>query len=150
MTDSVRRLVKKTKYPNMKIIMFAFDPEGDSEHMPHNYEHNCVVYTGTHDNDTLVHWYQTLKRKEKRFVKEYLGLSRASSTIICEAIIRAAYASVADTAVIPMQDILALGGEARMNVPSTLGTNWKWRLKKDALTPELAEKMALWTRTYRR
>jgi len=118
--------------------------------MPHNYEHNCVVYTGTHDNDTLVHWYQMLKRKEKRYVKDYLGLKRATAEDICEGIIRAAYASVADTAVIPMQDILALGGEARMNVPSTLGTNWKWRLKKDALTPELAARLSSWVNVYRR
>jgi 4-alpha-glucanotransferase len=142
MTDSVRRLVKKTKYPNMKIIMFAFDIEGDSEHMPHNYEHNCVVYTGTHDNDTLVHWYQTLKRQEKAFVKDYLGIKKgAKVTEVADGIIRAAYASVADTAIIPMQDVLSLGGETRMNVPSTLGTNWKWRLRKDSLTPELAVKM---------
>ena len=73
MTDTVRKLVKKTGYPNMKIIQFAFDIDGDSEHMPHNYEHNCVVYTGTHDNDTLVHWYQTLSRKEKAYVRSYLG-----------------------------------------------------------------------------
>ncbi len=151
MTDSVRRLVKKTKYPNMKIIMFAFDIEGDSEHMPHNYEHNCVVYTGTHDNDTLVHWYQTLKRQEKAFVKDYLGIKKgAKVTEVADGIIRAAYASVADTAIIPMQDVLSLGGETRMNVPSTLGTNWKWRLRKDSLTPELAVKMRRQATVYKR
>lgn len=150
MTDSVRRLVKKTKYPNMKVIMFAFDAESDSEHMPHNYEHNCVVYTGTHDNDTLVHWYKTLKRKEKALVKDYLGLKRASTDDICDGIVRSALSSVADTCIIPMQDYLRLDGEARMNMPSTLGTNWKWRMRTDALTPELSSRMLKWATVYRR
>lgn len=148
MTDSVRKLVKKTRYPNMKIIQFAFDPDNDSEHMPHNYGNNCVVYTGTHDNDTLVHWYRTLKRREKAYVKSYLGLK--SGMGVCDAVIRCALASVADTAVIPMQDYLGLGGEARMNVPSTLGTNWKWRMRSDALTAELGAKLKEWADVYRR
>ncbi len=148
MTDSVRKLVKKTGYPNMKVLEFGFDSESDSEHAPHNHVSNCVVYTGTHDNDTISHWYQTLKRKEKAYVRKYLDVKRGGD--VCDRMIRAALASVADTAIIPMQDYLGLGGEARMNMPSTLGTNWKWRMRKDALTPALAERLRSMADTYRR
>ena len=148
MTDSVRRLVKKTGYPNMKILQFGFDSTGDSEHAPHNHVSNCVVYTGTHDNDTIAHWYQTLKRKEKAYVRKYLDIRRGGD--ICDKMVRTILASVADTAIIPMQDYLGLGGEARMNVPSTLGTNWKWRLRKDVLTPELADRLKDLADIYRR
>ena len=88
------------------------------------------------------------ERRQKAYVKSYLGLK--SGRGICDAVIRNVLASVADTAVIPMQDYLGLGGEARMNVPSTLGTNWKWRMRSDALTPELSAKLKEWAVVYRR
>lgn len=148
LTDSVVKLVKKTKYPGMKILQFAFDSREESDYLPYNYERNCVVYTGTHDNDTVMGWYSSLTDADKDFAKRYMDLD--GSNDVCDKIIRLALGSVADTAIIPMQDYLELGGEARMNVPSTLGTNWKWRMKECAMTEELAEKMYKYTRMYGR
>lgn len=137
LTPSVIKLVKKTGYPGMKILQFAFDSREESDYLPHNYPNNCVVYTGTHDNDTTKNWYHTLKKPDQRFAKRYLDLT--SEKQVCQKMIRAALSSVADTAVIPMQDYLELGPEARMNIPSTLGTNWKWRMKEEELTTQLQE-----------
>ncbi len=139
LTPSVMELVKKTGFPGMKVLQFAFDSREPGDYMPYNYPHNSVIYTGTHDNDTIVGWYGTLSRKDKAFAKQYLDIR--SSKDISVPFIRAALASVADTAVIPIQDYLGLGSEARINTPSTLGGNWVWRLKRGALTDELAEKM---------
>ena len=148
LTDSVIKLVKKTKYPGMKILEFAFDSREESDYLPYNYDRNCVVYTGTHDNDTVIGWYNTMQRKDKSFARRYLGIK--SPKEVCDRMIRAALGSVADTAIIPMQDYLELGGEARMNVPSTLGTNWKWRMKKDAMTDELALHMYKYAKMFGR
>ena len=148
LTDTVIKLVNKTKYPGMKVLQFAFDSKEESDYLPHNYGNNSVVYTGTHDNDTVLGWYRTLGRRDKAFAKKYLGIKRESE--ICDRMIRTALGCVADTAVIPMQDYLELGGEARMNTPSTLGMNWKWRMKKDAATDELAKKMYAYTKMYGR
>ena len=139
LTPSVIKLVKKTRYPGMKILQFAFDSREESDYLPHNYPTNCVVYTGTHDNDTTLGWYRSLNRRDKAFAKRYLNIK--SDKDVQWVFIRSALSSVADTAVIPMQDYLGLGAEARMNVPSTLGTNWKWRMKKGAYTPELAKQI---------
>lgn len=139
LTPSVIKLVKKTRYPGMKILQFAFDSREESDYLPHNYPTNCVVYTGTHDNDTTLGWYRSLNRRDKAFAKRYLNIK--SDKDVQWVFIRSALSSVADTAVIPMQDYLGLGAEARMNVPSTLGTNWKWRMKKGACTPELAKQI---------
>ena len=148
LTPSVLRLVKKTGYPGMKVLQFAFDAEGDSDYLPHNYISNTVVYTGTHDNDTSKSWYKSLSRADRKFTRDYLGVS--SSKQVVSALIRAAFSSVSDTAIIPMQDYLELDGSARINVPSTLGGNWKWRMEEDALTDELAERMHGYAKTYRR
>lgn len=139
LTPSVIKLVKKTRYPGMKILQFAFDSREESDYLPHNYPANCVVYTGTHDNDTTLGWYQSLNRRDKAFAKRYLNIK--SDKDVQWVFIRSALSSVADTAVIPMQDYLGLGAEARMNVPSTLGTNWKWRMKKGVCTEELAKQI---------
>ena len=136
---SVIKLVKKTRYPGMKILQFAFDSREESDYLPHNYPTNCVVYTGTHDNDTTLGWYRSLNRRDKAFAKRYLNIK--SDKDVQWVFIRSALSSVADTAVIPMQDYLGLGAEARMNVPSTLGTNWKWRMKKGVCTEELAKQI---------
>ena len=130
----------------MKVLQFAFEGGKDSEYLPHNYEKNCVVYTGTHDNQTNVGWVEELSRKDKAFVKKYLHVKKYSD--IPGALVHAAMASVADTAIIPIQDWLELGAEARMNMPSTLGNNWKWRLVKGQLTDELAERIREMTETY--
>ena len=139
LTPSVIKLVKKTRYPGMKILQFAFDSREESDYLPHNYPANCVVYTGTHDNDTTLGWYRSLNRRDKAFAKRYLNIK--SDKDVQWVFIRSALSSVADTAVIPMQDYLGLGAEARMNVPSTLGTNWKWRMKKGVCTEELAKQI---------
>lgn len=150
LTPSVLKLVKKTGYPGMKVLQFAFDSREESDYLPHNYPHNCVVYTGTHDNDTVLGWYGTLSRQDRKFCNEYLNLSRGRKDQLQWAFIRATLSSVADLAVIPMQDYLGLGSEARINTPSTLGDNWKWRMKPGAFTEELAEKMRSYVKLYGR
>jgi 4-alpha-glucanotransferase len=148
LTPSVIKLVKKTGFPGMKILQFAFDSREESDYLPHNYVQNSVVYTGTHDNDTIRGWLDSLNRHDKSFAKRYLGI-RGHKDISWE-FIRAALASVSDTAIIPMQDYLSLGSEARINTPSTLGNNWKWRMKKDQADEELAEKIRQMCRLYGR
>ena len=139
LTPSVLKLVKKTGYPGMKVLQFAFDSREESDYLPHNYTHNCVVYTGTHDNDTVMGWILAMSRKDLAFAKKYIGVKRTSD--ICSNLIRMAYASVADTAIIPIQDYLELGSEARINTPSTLGGNWEWRMNAQDCTPQLAARM---------
>ena len=139
LTPSVLKLVKKTGYPGMKILQFAFDPREESDYLPHNYTTNSVVYTGTHDNDTVNGWIAALGRKDLAFAKKYIGVKRTSD--ICSNLVRMALASVSDTAIIPLQDYLELGSEARINTPSTLGGNWEWRVAADACTPELSARM---------
>ncbi len=145
LTDSVLELVAKTGYPGMKVLQFAFDSREDSDYLPHNYTRNSVVYTGTHDNDTTVSWYWQRTEEDKAMTNDYLDISVAelesNPNLIAWKMIRAALGSVSDTAIIPMQDYLEKGGEARINTPSTLGNNWKWRMTKDACTPELAAKI---------
>ena len=148
LTKSVIRLVKKTGYPGMKILQFAFDSREESDYLPHNYGKNSVVYTGTHDNQTTVGWYETLDKKDKGFAKRYLDIKSGKNVVWT--FIRAALSSVADTAVIPMQDYLELDDHARMNTPSTLGHNWRFRMKKEALTEELALKILNLTKLYGR
>ena len=148
LTPSVIRLVKKTGYPGMKILQFAFDAGNDSEYLPHNYDKNCVVYTGTHDNDTTVGFLQNMPEKDKKFAKKYLG--HKNDKKLCFEIIRAALSSCADTAIIPMQDYLELDSSARINTPSTLGCNWKWRMDKNALDPKLAKKIYKMAKLYAR
>ena len=139
LTPSVIKLVKKTGYPGMKILQFAFDSREESDYLPHNYTKNSVVYTGTHDNDTTVGWYGSICRRDRSFARKYLNI-KSNRNVEWE-FVRAAISSVSDTAIIPMQDYLGLGSEARINTPSTLGDNWKWRMKKGQLTEELAEKI---------
>ena len=148
LTDSVLKLVKKTGYPGMKILQFAFDPREESDYLPHNYTANSVVYTGTHDNDTVLGWLESLSRRDKAFAKRYLHI-RSNKDIQWE-FIRAAMASVSDTCIIPMQDYLGLGAEARINIPSTLGLNWKWRMLPGAFDETLAKRIKEMTKLYGR
>lgn len=154
LTPSVIELVHKTGYPGMKILQFAFDSREDSDYLPHNYDKNCVVYTGTHDNDTTLGWYETFAKEDQAFAKKYLNIKCKAGDERKDRIemefVRSALASVADTAIIPMQDYLGLGSEARINTPSTLGNNWKWRMRADAFTDELAEEMLDLTKLYGR
>ena len=139
LTPSVLKLVKKTGYPGMKVLQFAFDAQGNSDYLPHKYTNNSVVYTGTHDNDTVNGWIASLSRKDLVFAKKYLNVKRTPE--LCESLIRTALGCVADTAIIPIQDYLGLGAEARINTPSTLGGNWEWRMERDACTEELSKRM---------
>lgn len=151
LTSSVIELVKRSGYPGMKVLQFAFDSREESDYLPHNYIHNCVVYTGTHDNDTVVGWYDTLAGKDKELCNAYLNLpEEISPECLAWEFIRAAMASVASMAIIPMQDYLGLGTEARINTPSTIGNNWKWRLGEGDFTEELAEKIKAITKLYGR
>ena len=150
LTPSVIELVKRTGYPGMKVLQFAFDSSGESDYLPHNYEHNCVVYTGTHDNDTTLGWYEKLSEADKNFCDAYLNLKYCPKAELKWEFIRAAFASVADLAVIPMQDFLGKDSSARINTPSTLGNNWQWRLKEGELTQELAEEIRKITALYGR
>ena len=148
LTPGVIQLVRDTGYPGMKILQFAFDSREESDYLPHNYIQNSVVYTGTHDNDTTLHWFSVLNEHDKGFAKRYMNLLDEDKA--CSELIRLAFASVADTCIIPVQDFLELGEEARINVPSTLGTNWKWRLVQGQLTEGLAERISRLTRLYGR
>lgn len=122
----------------------------ESDYLPHNYEHNCVVYTGTHDNDTTLGWYEKLPEADKNFCDAYLNLKHCPKAELKWEFIRAAFASVADLAVIPMQDFLGKDSSARINTPSTLGNNWQWRMKEGELTRELAEEIRKITALYGR
>ena len=144
MTDSVKRLVEESGYPNMKVIEFAFDERGTgnaSDYLPHNYTNNCVVYTGTHDNETLLGWYGDITPEERHMVREYLWNFHDDEKGICRNMIRLVMGSVAGRCIIPIQDYLQLDNSARINQPSTLGTNWKWRLKEGQFSKELQKEM---------
>ena len=148
LTDSVIELVKSTGYPGMKVLQFAFDSREESDYLPHNYDKNCVVYTGTHDNDTVLGWFTTLNSTDKQYLIEYLDLTTEKDVSWC--LIRTAYASVADTVIIPIQDYLSLGSQARINIPSTIGENWRWRLLKNQCDAPLAQKILNLTRIFKR
>ena len=151
LTDSVIELVKSTGFPGMKILQFAFDSREESDYLPHNYIRNSIVYTGTHDNQTTVGWYNTLDKNDKEFAKNYMNISdKMTAKEAVWVFIRAALSSISDTAIIPMQDYLELGDEARMNTPSTLGDNWQWRMQVTDMSTELAKKMKSLTKLYGR
>lgn len=139
LTPSVLQLLEDTGFPGMKVLQFAFGGDAKNLYLPHNHKQNCVVYTGTHDNETTVGWYHNLNDWTRGHVNKYFGL--ADGKDINWKFIQVALSSVADTVVIPMQDYLGLGNEARINTPSSFGKNWEWRMKKDACTQELAAKM---------
>ena len=143
LTDEVRALLARSGFPGMKIVQFAFDSRepGSRSYMPYSYERNAVVYTGTHDNDTALGWFNTARHEDAALASDYFGLApdRADGNW---AFIRAALSSVADLAVIPMQDYLGLDSRARMNTPATLGgSNWQWRMKRGAADAALAAKI---------
>ena len=140
LTPSVFGMVRKSGFPGMKVLEFAFSADGQSIYLPYHYDENCVVYTGTHDNDTVQGWYQTMPEWDRDFSVRYLGNSHTPEEEIHWDFIRAALGSRARLAVIPMQDYLGLGSEARINEPSTLGNNWKWRLLPENLDEDLAGK----------
>lgn len=148
LTESVRQLLKDSGFPGMKVIQFAFDTREDSDYLPHNYPTNSVVYTGTHDNDTVMGWMKTAPKKSVKFAKEYLNLTIEEG--YNWGMMRAAWSSVADLAIVPMQDLIGLGSEARMNTPSTIGDNWKWRATKEQINNATAKRLYKYMQMYGR
>lgn len=154
MTDTVKKLVADSGFPGMKVLEFAFDSRDSgnaSDYLPHNYCENCVVYTGTHDNETIQGWLKNISKEELSMVREYLCDSRTPIKHLHHNLIHLAMRSVAKMCIIPIQDYLGLDNSARINHPSTLGgNNWKWRISEDALSDELAVYIRKTTRTYGR
>lgn len=148
LTEDVYKLRDEAGFMGMKILQFAFDHRDDSIYLPHNHVKNAVCYPGTHDNPPTKAWFASLSPPDLAFVYEYLGIREPGEAV--ERFIKAALASACDIAIIPMQDYLELGAEARLNTPATLGGNWRWRLKKGQTNAELAAKISAWTKLYRR
>jgi 4-alpha-glucanotransferase len=134
-TPEVEALRDRFNFPGMKILQFAFDSGASNPYLPHNHVTHGIVYTGTHDNDTTIGWYESISDAERAGMNEYLGTTGDDG---CENLIRAALMSVADTAILPFQDILKLGSEARMNIPGTPFGNWEWRFAWEHLPHDLA------------
>ena len=153
MTDGVRRLVRDSGCPNMKVLQFAIDPAdigAANDYWPHNYNSNCVAYTGTHDNETVAGWYAGLDDASRRQVRDYLGDYYTPDSQIHKALVNLVMTTVAKDCIIPIQDHLGLGNEARMHQPGTVGFNWRWRLTPGQLTDALAQELlALVKRTGR-
>jgi 4-alpha-glucanotransferase len=150
-TADVKEAIAKFGLPTMKVLQFAFDGDAaENPHIPHNYIENCIVYTGTHDNNTTKGWFQKeASSEQKKRLREYLGF-RVSSDEIHWQFIRMAISSVAKLAIIPAQDILGLPGTARMNRPASKRGNWLWRLKPGQLSARLAGKLKQLSETYAR
>ena len=149
MTETVRKLVKDSGFPGMKVLQFAFDSREESDYLPHNYISNSSVYTGTHDNDTIIGWFSKLDNHDKKFACEYLGI-KSDDEHVAWKFINLAMESVSDLCVIPMQDYLELDSTARINTPATLGGNWVWRMDKNALNNKLAKQIYRTTQIYGR
>ena len=152
-TDSVRQLVRDTGFPNMKVLEFAFDSRdstGAAEYLPFRYQRNCVVYTGTHDNETVKGWLDSILPEELQQVKEFLDVRTEDPDEIVDKMVMTAHASVADLSIIPLQDYLRLDNSARINHPSTQGTNWKWRAAEDVFTPDLKRRILKLMKLYGR
>jgi len=138
-TEEVEKFRDTYKLPGMKVLQFAFETP-DNDYLPHNYLNgNCVVYTGTHDNETTLGWYKNLNEKAKNTVKQYIpGISTKTC---CWRMIEYAIASSAKYAIIPMQDLFELDNSARMNAPSVASGNWQWRYEDKQLTPDIMQKL---------
>lgn len=151
-TPEVEALRDQFGFPGMKILMFAFNEGPQSTHLPHHYPRNCVVYSGTHDNDTALGWWATLAEEARQFFAQYLGYAGPEEvTEVNWVLIREALASVGDLAIIPLQDVLGLGGWARMNDPSQIPGNWRWRYgNSELLTQEICDRLHHLTDLYSR
>ncbi len=138
-TPVVDELRDAFNFPGMKVLSFAFDSSEANNYIPYTYSKNCVVYTGTHDNDTTVGWFESASDNNRNYALEYLNSSGAE---IHWEMIRLAWSSVANTAIVPVQDLLGLDSGARMNIPGTIQNNWRWRARRSCFTDKLAERMA--------
>lgn len=148
LTPQVRKMLKDSGFPGMKVLQFAFDPDGKSDYLPHRYIQNSVVYTGTHDNDTILGWMDTADEDEVKFARRYLQ-SESNEDLPVDMML-AALSSVSDVCILTMQDLLGLGSNARINTPSTVGDNWQWRMPAESITPGLAKALAGYTALYGR
>ena len=146
-TPEVEALRDRFQFPGMRILQFGFASDANDPFLPHNYIRNCVAYTGTHDNDVTVGWFKTAPKREREHVLDYFGTEGED---LHWDFIRWLFASVADTAIVPLQEVLSLGPESRMNYPSRLGGNWSWRFLPDALTPEIRQRLRRMTELYGR
>ncbi len=148
-TEDVVALREKFNFAGMKILQFAFNSEkNDNDFLPHNFSKNCIVYTGTHDNDTTKSWFETISKKTKKHVLEYLDIS--GKNIVWD-LIRCAFASTANLAIIPMQDVLKLGSEARMNTPAATNVeNWAWQMRKNDISQKIIKQLSHFSQLYNR
>lgn len=150
LTKHVVKMLNASGYPGMKVLEFGFDSDNTNGYLPHNYKTtNSICYTGTHDNETILGWIKSCDEKTRSYCKDYLGVTK--DEFVPWAMVRLCWSSVCDTAIAQMQDILCLDDKARMNTPSTVGANWKWRLESfDKLDDTLAERLAKITAVYGR
>ncbi len=149
LTQEVLELRDASGCPGMKVLQFAFDTREPSDYLPHTYTRNTVVYTGTHDNQTMAQWFDTAPGEEADFARAYMNLHEAEGEVW--GTIRPAFACVCDTCIVPMQDLLGLGAGARMNFPGTLSNfNWTWRIKDGIINPTLAKRLLALTKLYGR
>lgn len=147
LTDSVRQMLKDVGYPGMKVLQFAFDSRENSDYLPHSYSKNSVVYTGTHDNDTIIGWTSSAPAEDYSNAKKYL---RTNDKNFPTEMMLAAIESVSNTCILCMQDLIGLDGSARMNTPSTVGNNWKWRATQNQITENISEFLSYYTKLYNR
>ena len=153
MTDTVRKLVKDSTYPNMKVLQFGFDAADTgavNEYLPHNYDSNCVVYTGTHDNETIAGWFAGLDKENRDYVRAYLCDEATPIKRMYKKLISLGMLCAAKDCIVPIQDWLGLDNSARMNVPGTTNINWSWRLLPGQITEELGEEILAVTKRYAR
>lgn len=149
LTPSVKKLLKDSGYPGMKVLQYAFS-DTENDYLPFRYDKNCVCYVGTHDNAPIKEWITEITDDELKFCKEYMDYSGKTDSDFVWSLIRLMMSSVADTSIILMQDCLELGKESRMNTPSMPYGNWQWRIKKGAITDALTKKIANLTELYGR
>ncbi|MBM7836080.1 4-alpha-glucanotransferase [Clostridium sardiniense] len=148
LTDEVKEFKDKAGFPGMKVLEFAFGEE-DSDYLPHNVDENCVYYIGTHDNETIVGWYNNIKnKKDREMAKDYFYINKEEG--INFGFLRGVLSSRSKLVIMQMQDILGLGNEARMNEPSTLGCNWRFRIREEDLSENLSKKLLKVTKLYSR
>ncbi len=148
LTEEVIKLREDSGYPGMKVLQFAFDSREESDYLPHNYDSNCIVYTGTHDNDTVMGWFKNASKDDVKMAIDYLALNKKEG--YNWGYIRGAWSSVAMIAIAPMQDFLGLASKHRMNIPSTTDGNWQWRVDEKDLSDKLAGRIRRLTKMYGR
>lgn len=150
LTEEVHALRRESGWPGMKVLEFAFDPSGKSDYLPHNYDKNCVCYTGTHDNAPLLLYLEQASEAELAFIAKYLGIKTKNAKQLAEAILRAGLTSTANLFIAQMQDWLNLSEGSRINMPGTSEGNWQWRMKRGEASEKLAARIRELTELYGR